>query len=239
MLTPPRQDDIARKSGLEGRIAGFLAGRFTHAEKAVLVSMVLRYNPRGFEIAEGTIAAESSLARSTVRRTVRALVSRHVLARFPGRGHAKTLWFLNLEPANAAATREFIRFAAQRALARVAGWDEAQQRRQASRSKLAMEARQAARAARPRDDGKGLDDFFPDDDDDDGSPFDRAFDRGGGAPAATDATATFAATAAFALDRIVPFAQYAADLKRQSEAAFAGHPTSSDEPDDDPDGSPF
>ena len=170
MLSPPRHDDIARKSGRAKRIEDLLAGSFTHHEKLVLVSLALRYNARGFEIPESTIVAETSLSHSTVRRTIRALETRNVLARFPGRGHAPTLWFLNPEPDNAAATREFVRFANQRAFARQTGWKEARQRRQASRRKRAMEARQAARAARPRD-AKALDDWWPNTDDDGRSPF--------------------------------------------------------------------
>ena len=170
MLSPPRHDDVARKSGTATRISAFLAGSFTHPEKSVLVCLLLRYNARGFELPETTIAAETSLSRSTVRRAIRRLETRNVLARFPGRGHAPSLWFLNLEPDNAAATREFSRFATRRAFARTAGWDDARQRRQASRRKRAMEARQAARAARPRD-AKALDAWWPNTDDDDRSPF--------------------------------------------------------------------
>ena len=169
MLSPPRHDAIARKSGRAKRVAALLAGDFKHPEKAVLVSLALRYSSLGFEIPERLIVAETSLSRSTVRRAIRRLEARIVLLRFAGRGHAKSLWFLNVEPDNPAATREFVRFATQRALARVAGWDDDRLRRQVSRRKRATESRQAARAARPRD-VKALDDWWPNTDDD-RSPF--------------------------------------------------------------------
>ena len=170
MLNPPRHDAIARKSGRAKRVAALLAGDFTHAQKSVLVSLALRYSSLGFEIPESTIVAETSLSRSTVRRTIRALEAQIVIIRSPGRGRASTLWFLNPEPDNPAATREFVRHATQRTFARKCGWEAEALRRQVSRRKRAMEARQAARAARPRD-AKAFDDWWPNIDDDGRSPF--------------------------------------------------------------------
>ena len=153
-----------RDFGLAAQRERILDSDFSRNEKLVFLCLAHDYHAKGIAISERAISRRTSMHRATVRRALASLEARGAMFRKPGRGTAPTMYFVHFKFDDERAKKKVSMQATSQNFRRLAGWDAAQERRQAARDKKASAARQAARAARSLD-HKGLDAWWPVDDD--------------------------------------------------------------------------